>query len=280
VVVRPNAVLDRARRLIGALPILVLAAAAPTVAQGHWHPHPHPHPGGGGTTTAAPATTAVPASTAAPASTTAPAAPVVAPLPQAVAPPLLPAAAAAPPPMLGKTVALATVSGTVTVRVPGGTSVPLTSAATLPTGTRVDTRDGEVELRSALDAAGRTQAGRFSGGVFEVRQPKARKGLTQIVMAGGDWTRCRASSSVSRAANATQKKARKPIRKLWGQDDHGRFETRGGGSVATVRGTRWLTTDTCDGTRTTVVEGAVSVRRRATGATRLVRAGQTLFVKR
>ncbi|WP_445152031.1 hypothetical protein [Baekduia sp. Peel2402] len=274
----PNAVLTRARSLIGPLLIVLLAAVAPTVAQGHRHPHPHPHPGGA--STAAPATTAVPPSTTAPASTTQPA-PAAAPAPApAVAPATSTSTDAAPPPTLGQTVALATVSGTVTVRVPGGGSVALTSAATLPTGTRIDTRDGEVELRSALDAAGHTQTGRFSGGVFEVRQPKDRKGLTQIVLAGGDWAGCRTSGYVSRAAKATKKKARKPIRKLWGQDSNGSFETRGGGSVATVRGTRWLTTDTCDGTRTTVLEGAVSVKSRATGATKLVRAGQTLFVKR
>ena len=35
---------------------------------------------------------------------------------------------------------------------------------------------------------------------------------------------------------------------LWGQDRGGRFQTHGKDSVATVRGTRWLTTDTCAGT--------------------------------
>ena len=85
----------------------------------------------------------------------------------------------------------------------------------------------------------------------------------------------------SRAHAAKKKRpAAKPIRSLWGQDDHGRFQTRGSGSVATVRGTRWLTTDTCAGTTTTVTKGAVDVRSRRTGRTRRVTAGHSLFVAR
>jgi hypothetical protein len=193
----------------------------------------------------------------------------------------------APPPVIGKSVAAAATAGTVVVRTPDGKSVPLSSASALPTGTRVDTRNGEVALTSALDAQGHTQTGRFSGGVFEVRQPKGGKGLTQIVMVGGHWGKCALSDYtatpdvVTRAAKeAKKKKARKPIRTLWGTDDKGRFETRGGGSVATVRGTHWLTTDTCQGTRTTVLQGAVEVTSRKTGVKHLVTAGHTIFIHR
>jgi hypothetical protein len=59
---------------------------------------------------------------------------------------------------------------------------------------------------------------------------------------------------------ATGAAAKKPPRSLWGQDHHGRFQVRGRGSVATVRGTRWLTQDRCDGTLTRVTQGAVAVR--------------------
>jgi hypothetical protein len=288
----PDAVRARIRLLLGALLTLVVVVAAPTAAQGRWHPHPHPHPHGGGPgggrdddeddapapTSAAPATTPAPATTVAPAAPAVVAAPAAAILPAAGVPAPGVLTAAAPPPELGRTVALAAVSGTVTVRAPGGGTLPLTAAVALPTGTRVDTRAGEVELASAVDAAGKTQTGRFSGGVFEVRQPKRGKGMTQIVLVGGHWADCKTSNYVSRAA--ARKKARKPIRKLWGSDDHGQFQTRGGGSVATVRGTRWLTSDTCNGTRTTVLEGAVSVKSRKTGKTHLVTAGHTIFIHR
>jgi hypothetical protein len=262
--------------------LALLVCAAPAAAHDDWWPHSHHAPGKGkgkekdkdkdkdkGSTTA-PATTAVPGTITAPATTSAPA-----------GAPVAPPAPAAPAPQLGATVALAAVAGKVTVRPPGGDAVDLTTAIALPTGTRIDTRAGEVALTSAVDADGATQTGRFSGGVFEVRQSKAAAGMTEIVLVGGHWADCKASRSRIRAlAHAARKKARKPIRKLWGSDDHGRFQTRGGGSVATVRGTRWLTTDTCDGTRTTVLEGAVSVRSVRTGKKRLVTAGHTLFVKR
>ncbi|MCW2983605.1 MAG: hypothetical protein JWR63_1175, partial [Conexibacter sp.] len=161
-------------------------------------------------------------------------------------------------------------------RAPGGEPVALPAGvATLPTGTRVDTRAGAVDLTSARDANGTTQTGRFSGGVFEVRQSPGGRGLTQLVLVGGHWGACATNAYVKRSA-----KRRKPIRRLWGSDDHGRFQTRGGGSVATVRGTRWLTEDFCDGTRTTVAAGAVAVRSRRTGKTVLVGAGHRRFVAR
>jgi hypothetical protein len=257
--------------------LALLVGAAPAAAHDDWWSRWHHPPGQSKDkdkdkpSTTAPATTAVPGTTAAPASTAAPA--DVAQVPAPAAP-----AAPTPSPQLGATVALAAVSGTVAVRAPGGATVDLTSATELPTGTRIDTRAGEVALTTAIDTSGATQTGRFSGGVFEVRQSKTAKGMTGIVLVGGHWADCKTGRYVTRAA--ARKKVRKPIRKLWGSDDHGRFQTRGGGSVATVRGTRWLTTDTCDGTRTTVLEGAVSVKSRRTGKTRLVTARHTLFVKR
>ena len=65
-------------------------------------------------------------------------------------------------------------------------------------------------------------------------------------------------------------------RRVWGQDSGGRFQTHGQSSVATVRGTRWLTEDTCTGTRVRVAEGAVSVKPQGARAV-LVRAGRSLF---
>jgi len=52
---------------------------------------------------------------------------------------------------------------------------------------------------------------------------------------------------------------RKKVRRLWG-DGHGRFRTKGRSGAATVRGTKWLTEDRCDGTLVRVARGVVSVR--------------------
>jgi hypothetical protein len=69
------------------------------------------------------------------------------------------------------------------------------------------------------------------------------------------------------------KKTGTRVRKLWG-DGTGRFRTRGLNSIATVRGTRWLVQDSCDGTLTRVSQGVVSVRDTAKRKTFLVRAGR------
>lgn len=285
-----------ARALAAALVLLVSGLTAGTAVAGdggppwwHWH-HPHTTTSttatkgdddGDATTTTGATTTAVTTTT-----TTAPTTPTsdAAPAPA----PTAPTTTAAATPVLDQTVAVAATAGTVSVRRPGADAAqPLTAAPlALPTGTRVDTRHGEVALTSAVDARGTTQTGRFSGGVFEVRA--AAGGYTRLVLVGGHWASCKTTNNSAHAAyvgsraHAAKKKrpAAKPIRSLWGQDDHGRFQTRGSGSVATVRGTRWLTTDTCAGTTTTVTKGAVDVRSRRTGRTRRVTAGHSLFVAR
>jgi hypothetical protein len=184
-------------------------------------------------------------------------------------------------PVLGKTLAVAAVQGTVTAVGPNGAPLDLSAAKAVPTGTVIDARAGTVELTTALDRDGATQTGRFWGGRFEVRQSARGKGLTQLVLRGGDFGACR-RGRVARAAVATsakkkkqqhKKKAKKPSRSLWGSDDHGRFQTHGRGSVATVRGTRWLTQDTCQGTLTRVAAGAVAVKDLRTRRTVVVRAG-------
>jgi hypothetical protein len=186
-------------------------------------------------------------------------------------------ASEAPAPQLGEKVSLSTVRGTVKVLDLDGGYIPLEDARSLPTGTVVDTRGGTVELSSALDARGATQTGRFWGGVFEIRQTKEGKGMTQLVLRGGEFSACRAATR--RGAVASAASSGKPVRSLWGSDRHGRFQTRGRGSVATVRGTRWLTEDRCDGTVTRVVQGAVAVRDLGAHRTVLVKAGRRHVAK-
>jgi hypothetical protein len=181
-------------------------------------------------------------------------------------------------PVLGRTLAVAAVAGTVNATAPTGASVDLAGAQTIPTGTIIDARHGTVELKTALAGDGRTQTARFWGARFEVRQAAAGKGLTQLVLRGADFGACPvAGTAKARASKATTRKA--PARSLWGSDDHGRFQTRGRGSVATVRGTRWVTTDTCAGTRTTVLKGAVAVKDLRRGKTVLVTRGHSYLAR-
>jgi hypothetical protein len=199
--------------------------------------------------------------------------------PPAVAP--APAATATSPITLGESVGVAPVKGTVAVKVPGTTEfTALGAGATVPVGAVLDTRKGTVQLRTAVEG-GATQTATFHSGVFEVRQPASGRGLTDIVLRGPalGCPRVRRSGKASaRAAAAPTKKRRK--RQLWARDKGGRFRTHGKNSVATVRGTSWVTTDTCAGTRTTVREGAVAVRDRHRHRTILVRAGKSYLARR
>ena len=200
-----------------------------------------------------------------------------------VAPPLAPAptpstagsAVPAAPPVLGQSVNADVRSGTVTVKVPGAPGyVALTDLTSLPVGSILDTRDGSVNLRSALPD-GTTQAAIFHGGLFEVRQAPAAGGLTEVVLRGA-LTGC---SSARARATAASKKKRKPPRRLWGSDSKGKFRTRGGNSVATVRGTAWYVEDRCDGTLTRVSKGSVSVYDRGRHRTVVVRAGHSYLAR-
>jgi hypothetical protein len=197
----------------------------------------------------------------------------------ALAPPPTPSTAGssapAPPPVLGQTVNADVRSGTVTVKVPGAPGyVALTDLTSLPVGSILDTREGSVTLNTALPG-GKTQSAIFHGGLFEVRQPQGAGGLTEVVLRGA-LTGC--SSGGARAA-AVSKKRRKPPRRLWGSDSRGKFRTRGGNSVATVRGTAWYVEDRCDGTLTRVSKGSVSVYDRGRHRTVVVRAGHSYLAR-
>ena len=206
----------------------------------------------------------------------APAAPA-APTPPAPLPtPSSAGSATVAPPVLGQSVNVTVRTGKVTVKLPGAAGyVDLSDVASLPVGSILDTRDGSVTLRSALPN-GKTQAAIFHGGLFEVRQPQGANGLTEVVLRGA-LTGCPAAGA--RAAAVSKKKKRKPPRRLWGSDSNGKFRTRGGNSVATVRGTAWYVEDRCDGTLTRVSKGSVSVYDRGRHRTVVVRAGHSYLAR-
>jgi virginiamycin B lyase len=180
-----------------------------------------------------------------------------------------------PAPKLGRQVVVHPVRGTVRVRRANGHGFELLDEDTaIPPGSLVDTRRGAVRLSSALDAAGHTQSGVFSGGVFSVAQ--SGKGMTDLYLRGGRFARCRSRAVVAEAARSKAT----TVRSLWGPDRSGRFRTHGRDSVATVRGTSWLTTDRCDGTLTVVKAGAVLVRERWTHRSFVVSAGDRHLARR
>src|SRR5439155_6573547 len=129
------------------------------------------------------------------------------------------------------------------------------------------------------------QTATFRGAIFEVRQSRSAGGLTDIWLRGGDFSTCptkgriRATRALARRSFVHAAKRRRAVRKLWGRDHHGRFRTHGRGAIATVRGTTWIVADHCDGTRTSVLSGAVSVRDKRRHRTVLVHAGHSYFAR-
>ena len=183
-------------------------------------------------------------------------------------------------PDFGKTVVVEP-TGTVLVKAPGGGWENMEPGAEMPLGATFDTRRGAVSLTSA-GCHGGTQRGRFGGGLFTLRQPREGCGRVDVYLRGGRFSGCprvgarrRARSGAIASASGTRK-----VRKLWGRDSGGRFRTHGRHSQATVRGTRWLTVDRCDGTLTRVTSGAVSVRDFRRHRTVLVRAGHSYLARR
>lgn len=174
-----------------------------------------------------------------------------------------------PAPRFGETVNVVVLSGVIRIAERRGGRLTSFKALTKPgqvrVGAALDASRGRLSLTSAR-ADGTLQSGVFYGGSFVVGQPRNGRGLTELSLIGRR-PRCRTRASVKSSASRHR-------RRLWG-DGHGRFRTRGIHSVATVRGTKWLVEDGCEGTLTRVARGAVSVRDFNRKRTVVVRRGQS-----
>ena len=193
---------------------------------------------------------------------------------------------ALPPPVLGKKVNVAAVSGKVFVSVPASSAfaslavpgikgrrfVALTKPRQIPVGAFLDTRKGTIALGSASTHAGKSFTGFFSGGVFAALQ--SRTGLTTLPLKGSSFRSCAAPTG--RRASAAL--SRRTIRRMRGNAS-GRFRSSGRYSAATVRGTIWQTIDRCDGTLTKVTRGTVVVRDFRKHRNITVRAGKSYLAR-
>jgi virginiamycin B lyase len=181
-----------------------------------------------------------------------------------------------PEPEFGKTV-VAEPEGTVRVKAPGGGWETMAPGTEMPVGATFDTRRGAVNVTSK-GCRGRNQTGKFGGGLFTLRQPRGACGRVDIYLRGGSFAGCRHVGTPGKATRASASRSSR-VRRLWGRDKGGRFRTHGRHSQATVRGTRWLTLDRCDGTLTRVTNGSVAVRDYARHRTVVVRAGHSYLAK-
>jgi hypothetical protein len=178
-----------------------------------------------------------------------------------------------PAPKQGRSVVVAAARGTIRIRVPGSDKfVELDQAGRIPVGSVIDARHGRVRLATAIDG-GAVQSGLFWGSQFRTGQRRRGNGMTTLALQGG-----RPCPSASLAVASAAKRKRKR-RGLWARDHGGLYRTRGNDSVATARGTAWLTRDGCRGTLTRVKAGAVSVRDLRRHKRVLVKAGHWYFAR-
>ena len=165
-------------------------------------------------------------------------------------------------PDLGRTVVIARAGGRVTYR-PVGTSRSrrLTSVPVeVSFGARVDATNGRVRVTIARNRSGDTSQADFFDGVFRLSdQDRSAPYVATLTLAGRSYADVCGEEAATARASAAKRRSRKRVRRLWG-DGRGRYRTRGRYSAATVRGTKWLTEDRCDGTLVRVKRGVVSVR--------------------
>jgi hypothetical protein len=184
--------------------------------------------------------------------------PTVAPTPTATPTP-------EPTPQFNQTVVVEPASGTVEVCPKGGKCFTLQAGQQIPLGSTVNTKKGAVELTSVSAPGAPPQKAVFSEGIFRISQ---RGNVTELKLTE------KLAPCPKKRARAAAKKPKS--RKLWGKGS-GRFRTVGNYSAATVRGTRWLTQDSCAGTLTRVTQGVVSVS--YLKKTVIVRAGKSFLAR-
>jgi hypothetical protein len=182
------------------------------------------------------------------------------PVPPVPTPPPGPAPTATPIP--AGSVGAEEVKGTVLVRDPKTKKFVPFEAGLLKNGWEVDTRKGTIVIEDP--AGGKAE---FFDGIFKISQAG---GITTLTLTE------KLDCSTKGKARAAAKKPKS--RKLWG-DGKGKFRTKGSYSAATIRGTKWLVTDTCTTTTTKVTEGAVTVEDLVKKRKIVVRKGKTYVAR-
>jgi hypothetical protein len=211
-----------------------------------------------------------------------------------------------PKPALGKSVDASVVSGQVFIKLPGASSakaskgrkvqstipnnqgyLPLTEPLQLPVRTKVDALKGTLRLVTASQRKSKTQTGTFGGGLFSIAQKAhgANKALTTLSILEGafsgapSYASCQASAHTASVGATVARLSRRVLQTLR-SSAHGRFRTRGRYSASTVRGTKWNTSDRCDGTLTKVITDKVAVTDFVRHVTVVVHAGHHYLARK
>jgi len=191
------------------------------------------------------------------------------------------------PPAPGRTAVVRAISGEVFVKLPGrslkqdGGFIPLKGVASVPVGSTVDARKGELELKSAAngfaasDKRAKQQTARIKAGIFAIRQKKPAKRAAKTASLPTDI----GLLSPTGAEAACRKGPSKGIVRSLSMVAKGLYRTLGGASTATARNATFVTTDRCDGTVTEVGRGRVTLAVKGSKQPVVVRAGGAYLAK-
>ena len=180
----------------------------------------------------------------------------------------------------GKIAGVKEVSGQVLIKEKGTNKfVPLNGETEIPIGSQVNTLNGTVLLTEGL-GGGKTMSSNFYQGLFTILQAKKAGAVMILRLDGGNFRLCRGGSAqaLSIESKRSEARKRKRVRSLWGSGK-GQFSSKGRYAAATIRGTKWLLEDRCDGTLVKVVKGVVRVRDFRKHKTVKVHAGHSYLAK-
>jgi hypothetical protein len=188
-------------------------------------------------------------------------------------------------PQHGISVLVKPAGGTVKVKKPGQRDFDdLKKLEKIPVNSVVDTRGGRVEVTAATGNLADTTADNsllFFDGLISLQQSAAKDAPAtaklveklQCPNAGGG------EAKAGKSSGPVATTSRKRRRRVWGSGS-GNYSTSGSGGTGSVRGTTWLTKDTCRGTFFKVTDGiGISVLDFDLGQTVELGPGQSYFAR-
>jgi hypothetical protein len=162
--------------------------------------------------------------------------------------------------------------------------VPIKGVATVPIGSEIDSRKGELELKTASKfgkQGQRTnlQQGRFRAGLFKIRQAaKKRAGATSTKPTTDLVLQTPPGLSRACAAGSAVRPIKGIVRTL-AATAKGAFRALGAAGTVTAGDGTWIVSDRCDGTMTEVGRGKVVVHDTKLDKDFTLRSGQGYLAK-
>jgi hypothetical protein len=146
--------------------------------------------------------------------------------------------------------------GSILIQLPGQSGfVPLTGLEKIPVNSVLDTRGGNVQVIAATGNLGdksEDNSVQFFGGIIRIEQSGALNAPATAKLV--QKLKCAKGAKASKASGPLAASSKGRSRRVWGSG-HGSYGTAGSGGTGSVRGTTWLTKDTCKGTFFKVTEG-------------------------